>query len=67
MRRAIVLTKSEVRKILAEHYGVPIEDVWPSKYSFTVIQEDGKELSESLESQKVVHKSGTQNMYHFEQ
>lgn len=46
MKKAVVVNKSEVRKILAEYFGVPIEDVWPSKYSFTVIQDDGKEWPE---------------------
>ena len=61
MRTAIVVTKSEVRKTIPEHFNVPIEDVWPSKYSFTVIQEDGKELSSWSETQKVVQETGTQS------
>ena len=61
MSTAIVVTKSEVRKIIAEHFNVPIEDVWPSKYSFTVIQEDGKELSSWSETQKVVQETGTKS------
>lgn len=59
MKKAIVITKSEVRKILSEYFSVPIEDVWPSKYSFTVIQDDGKEWKESASVAKVVQKSGT--------
>ncbi len=55
MKKAIVVNKSEVRKILAQYFNVPIEDVWPSKYSFTVVQDDGKELSESISAAKVVH------------
>lgn len=59
MKKAVVVNKSEVRKILAQYFNVPIEDVWPSKYSFTVVQDDGKELSESISAAKVVQKSGT--------
>lgn len=39
MTEAVVLNKSDVRKIIAEYYGVEIEKVLPSKYSFTVIKE----------------------------
>ena len=56
MKKAVVVNKAEVRKILALYFNVPIEDVWPSKYSFTVVQDDGKELSESISAAKVVHK-----------
>ena len=62
MRTAIVVTKSEVRKIIAEYFNVPIEDVWPSKYSFTVIQEDGKELPSWSETQKW-YKKLVQNLH----
>ena len=61
MRTAIVVTKSGVRKIIAEHFNVPIEDVWPSKYSFTVIQEDRKELPSWKEKKKVVQETGTKS------
>lgn len=40
MKNAIVLTKSEIRQILAQYFNVPIENVWPSKYSFTVVTEE---------------------------
>lgn len=61
MKKAVVVNKAEVRKILALYFNVPIEDVWPSKYSFTVIQEDGKELSSWSETQKVVQETGTKS------
>lgn len=58
MKKAIVVTKSEVRQILSQYFNVPIEDVWPSKYSFTILQEDNSVLN-PVQKQKVVHKSGT--------
>lgn len=61
MKKAVVVNKSEVRKILAQYFNVSIEDVWPSKYSFTVIQEDGKELQSWSETQKVVQETGTKS------
>ncbi len=39
MKEAVVLTRSDVRKILAQWYGVEEKDVLPSKFSFTVIKE----------------------------
>lgn len=39
MTEAVVLNKSDVRRIIAEYFGVEIEKVLPSKFSFTVIQE----------------------------
>jgi len=57
MTEAIVLSKSDIRKILAEYYSVEIEKVLPSKYSFTIIKSDGREIGCQ---EKVVHKSGTQ-------
>ena len=39
MTEAVVLNKSDVRRIIAEYFGVEIEKVLPSKYSFTVIKE----------------------------
>ncbi len=42
MTEAVVLNKSDVRKIIAEYYGVEIEKVLPSKYSFTVIKDTPK-------------------------
>ena len=42
MTEAVVLNKSDVRRIIAEYYGVEIEKVLPSKYSFTVIKDTPK-------------------------
>lgn len=39
MKEAVVLSRSEIRKILAMWYHVDEKDVLPSKYSFTVIKE----------------------------
>ena len=57
MTEAIVLNKADIRKILAEYYNVEIEKVLPSKYSFTIIKNDGRDI---CSQEKVVHKSGTQ-------
>lgn len=56
MTEAIVLDKADVRKILADYYNVEIEKVLPSKYSFTIIKNDGRDI---CSQEKVVHKSGT--------
>ncbi len=50
MKEAVVLTKADVRKILAQWFCVEEKDVLPSKFSFTIIKEADK---------KVVQKSGT--------
>lgn len=50
MKEAVVVTKSDVRKILAQWFCVEEKDVLPSKFSFTVIKEA---------DEKVVQKSGT--------
>lgn len=56
MTEAIVLSKADVRKILAEYFNVDIANVLPSKYSFTIIKNDGRDIGDQ---KKVVHKSGT--------
>lgn len=37
MKNAIVVDANDVKAILAEHFGVPVENVIKSQYSFTVI------------------------------
>lgn len=37
MKQAVVIDANEVRKILAEKFGVPVESVIKSQYSHTVI------------------------------
>lgn len=46
MKQAVVIDANEVRKILAEKFGVPIESVIKSQYSYTVIlpQKDTDEV-----------------------
>lgn len=46
MKRAVVIDANEVRKILAEKFGVPVESVIKSQYSYTVIlpQQDNGEV-----------------------
>ena len=45
MRQAVVIDANEVREILAEKFGVPVENVIKSQYSFTVILEKKEEES----------------------
>lgn len=45
MRPAVVIDANEVREILAEKFGVPVENVIKSQYSFTVILEKKEEES----------------------
>lgn len=40
MKKVIVLTKKDLKKIIAAYYGVEEKDVLPSKYSFTVILDE---------------------------
>lgn len=37
MKQAIVIDANEIREILAEKFGVPVESVIKSQYSYTVI------------------------------
>lgn len=37
MKQAVVIDANEVREILAEKFGVPVESVIKSQYSYTVI------------------------------
>ena len=37
MKQAVVIDANEVRAILAEKFGVPVENVIKSQYSYTVI------------------------------
>lgn len=39
MEQVIKVKRSEIRRLLAEHYGVPLKDVLTRKYSFVVIRE----------------------------
>lgn len=42
MKKAIVVDANDIKKILAEKYGVPESDVIKSQYSYTVILPDGE-------------------------
>jgi len=46
MKQAVVIDANEVREILAEKFGVPVESVIKSQYSYTVIlpQKDADEV-----------------------
>ena len=43
MRKAIVLDANDIKKILAEKYGVEEKEVIKSQYSYTVIMPDEEE------------------------
>jgi len=43
MKNAVVVETKDLRQILAEHFHVPQENVISSKYSYTVILDDGGE------------------------
>ena len=43
MQKGIVLNQQDVREIIAEHFGVPAEDVINSKYSYIVIEKGGQD------------------------
>ncbi len=40
MKQAIVLDSNDVKKLIAEQFDVPEENVIKSQYSYTVITED---------------------------
>ena len=42
MKPALVLDTADVKKIIAEHFGVKEENVIKSQYTFTIITEDNK-------------------------
>lgn len=42
MKNAIVVDANDIKEILAEKYGVPVENVIKSQYSYTVILEKPK-------------------------
>ena len=48
MKQAIVLDANDVKKLIAEHFEVPEENVIKSQYSYTVITEkdDTRRLAE---------------------
>ena len=37
MRNAIVLNQKDIKKMLAEHYGVDEKDILNSQYSYTIM------------------------------
>lgn len=41
MKNAVVIEPNDIKKMLAEKYGVPEEHVIKSQYSYTVILPDG--------------------------
>ena len=43
MKKAIVVDANDIKKILAEHFGVPQESVIKSQYSYTIIQSQDPE------------------------
>lgn len=42
MKKAIVIEPNDIKKILAEKYGVPENNVIKSQYSYTVVLIDGE-------------------------
>ncbi len=47
----MVLEKSDIKKILAEHYKVDEKDVQVMQYSFVIMLPDDKEVKENEEVQ----------------
>ena len=46
MKNAVVIDPADIKKILAEKYGVKESDVIKSQYSYTVIMPAGKQEDE---------------------
>lgn len=47
MKKAVVIDTNDMKAILAEKFGVPIESVIKSQYSFTVVMEEPGERREA--------------------
>lgn len=43
MKKALLLNRKDIKKILAEKFNVPEDKVVPSQYSYTVTLEDDEE------------------------
>ncbi len=52
LRQAFVIDANEVREILAEKFGVPVENVIKAKYSYTVIKNDEVKIPENAEEKE---------------
>lgn len=46
MKKAVVIDGNDIKKILAERFGVPESDVIKSQYSYTVILRNDEEEDE---------------------
>ena len=46
MKDAKILEQNEIREILADHFGIPIDNVIKSKYSYIIIDSEEKESKE---------------------
>ena len=42
MKQAVVLETEDVKKIIAEHFGVDPKNVIKSQYTFTVVKEEAE-------------------------
>lgn len=47
MKPAVVLDTNDIKKILAEKFGVPEENIVKSQYTYTVITAEGEEKERS--------------------
>lgn len=47
MRKAMVLDADDIKKIIAEKFGVDIKDIIKSQYSYTVILKEDAKPSDS--------------------
>ena len=46
MRKAVVLDADDIKKIIAEKFGVEIKDVIKSQYSYTVVLKDEEQKND---------------------
>lgn len=52
MKKALIIEANDVKKIIAEHFGVKESDVIKSQYSYTVaLEEEPKEDEEHKETE----------------
>lgn len=48
MKTTVQLESKDVREIIAKFLGIPIEDVIPNRYSFSIANKSAKEIEEVL-------------------
>ena len=51
MKTTVQLESKDVREIIAKFLGIPIEDVIPNRYSFSIANKSAEEIEEAVKKQ----------------